>query len=132
MIQTLSRRWIRSGEPPALRGAGVIFVGTLAAALAGWAQAPPPPASPAPPPGKVAPAPVQNPTTPAKELADAPKPAEAPKPAPVPEGPQPSVEVAGGLTFDFGSIWPDDPLKHTFVLTNKGKAELSILKVQPG
>jgi hypothetical protein len=50
----------------------------------------------------------------------------------IPTGPQPAVQVKGDAAFDFGEVWPSDALKHTFILTNEGKAELSILKIQPG
>lgn len=51
---------------------------------------------------------------------------------PVPDGPQPAVAVVGEQAFDFGRVWPGDGLKHAFTLKNTGKAELAILKVQPG
>lgn len=34
--------------------------------------------------------------------------------------------------FDFGSLYEGDPVVHTFVIRNKGDADLVIEKVKPG
>lgn len=93
---------------PALRRIAALLSSALA--LAAFAATPPP-----------APAPQPAPATPAQEVAKRPA-----------EGPAPEVVVVGEPAFDFGRVWAGDGLKHSFTLKNSGKAELQILRIQPG
>jgi hypothetical protein len=42
------------------------------------------------------------------------------------------VVVVGDAAFDFGRVWAGEGPKHSFTLKNAGKAELQILRIQPG
>jgi len=58
------------------------------------------------------------------------KPVVTPPTKAVPSGPQPSLEIEGNSTFDFGQIW--GKMSHTFTLKNTGNAQLEIKSIKPG
>lgn len=60
------------------------------------------------------------------------KPVVTPPKKAVPSGPQPSLEIEGNSTFDFGEIWGKKKVSHTFTLKNTGKAQLEIRSIKPG
>jgi hypothetical protein len=51
--------------------------------------------------------------------------------APAPGGPRPVIEIPV-TAFSFGDMYHQDQYTHTFIVRNKGKADLVIAEVKPG
>jgi hypothetical protein len=50
---------------------------------------------------------------------------------PAPGGPRPVIEIPV-TAFSFGDLYHQDQYTHTFIVRNKGKADLVIAEVKPG